>query len=157
MNNFLYETNIEDMSKNISDLNLPESLTKALYNIEVVEKIQRDEKLSVKDEYLSIDQIGILTPLRRFFNRDNRYKSLTQISDSVSLVIDFINEVYIKSVDEHREILMILQERLLKLSFGMDNLSETYRNDQTAKVIIDRMISVKVKPMIKRLRELNLT
>lgn len=88
-----------------------------IVNLKLLESIQKQQKLTVRDVYLNIEPSSIIPEcIRRWKRQDGRDTTIKKINEIVNACIDIIN-----MNDD-----TLLKDYLMKSCVGIANLKETY-------------------------------
>ena len=123
-------------------------------NLKIINIIQVNEKLCIRNGHLQIDKDSNVRSLLRFLNKDSRGNSMLFIKE----LLRNINIIFSKA-NESESCLWILSRILVEidsLENGLNNLKITYSNDPVITVVIDNII-IKLKELSKNGKKLIIT
>ena len=140
-----------------------------LVNLKIFSKIKKNDKLSISENLLEIEN-RYFASIRRWLNNDNRKDSLLYISSIIDKAFTIIDETYsneqqernkhennnnpvIPFKEENSELLKKFSVELTNAINGLINLKYTYTSDSLIQSKIDLLID-KVNIRIKKINNL---
>ena len=140
-----------------------------LVNLKIFSKIKKNDKLSISENLLEIEN-RYFASIRRWLNNDNRKDSLLYISSIIDKAFSIIDETYsneqrgrnenennnnpvIPFKEENSELLKKFSVELTNSINGLTNLKYTYTSDSLIQSKIDLLID-KVNIRIKKINNL---
>lgn len=131
-----------------------------MFELKLVSKIKKDDKLTTSGEKLGIDSGGALQPLWRSYYGESRTATLTKLEKLCDDIYEYLNEAISKvknsptlaqTTHQKNNVNQQLKSMWLQLSGtikGMENLKVTYNNDASVESGLDICID-KIKGYIQ--------
>lgn len=97
-----------------------------ILNLKTLSILEKDEKISIKNNIIIIDSNNLFQPLKRWWYDSNRDKGIIFIEN-------FINDIKIKIIENscnlENSIINDIRTHLFNSKDGLNNLKITYNND----------------------------
>jgi hypothetical protein len=109
-------------------------IEKIYLDLKVLANLKVNCKLKVKKKSLQLDSYSIVQAIYRYYNNENRDKTIEYIEkivQNISVIIPYLLEE--KHRGDKANFIMIFPQVIL----GLDNLKKTYGGDENVKIKID--------------------
>lgn len=119
-----------------------DSLVKRMVKkIAILEKIEENTKIRIRDDGLSIDSSVWYQPLKRLIYGDTRSNTLQQITDNVSTCVMYVDQLNKRTDLSDKEVRdkEYISDKLEKCIKGLDNFRTTYKNDINIETQIEQL------------------
>ncbi len=135
MNNILTGlTNTDNFPRNKNSKEEVYTMEQIIYNLRTIGRLTKNKKLNTTQEFLSIESDSYMQPLSRYWNGDNRSRTVFRVCEEINTALLVAKYIVVAAdiADNRAEIMediKTLHKVLSRSTKGIISLCETYEND----------------------------
>lgn len=99
------------------------SVDQVIINLKIISLLRKNDKLCINNESLEIDQSYFFQALRRWYNDNNRSKTVFYIEEIINRTFDIIDNIYDNESYKNKELKHTIDINIEELTNKMETLS----------------------------------